>query len=359
MIIFYTTTTTTITLYVYMANILKNFNNKPSSPPIWLMRQAGRYMLEYRKIKQKFPDFIAMCKDVKAVCEITMQPIKKFDLDAAIIFSDILILLESMNVKTKFIENVGPVVEGFDEKEISLLHKEDIKISNLENVYESIYQVKKKLEGSGKPLIGFAAAPWTLATYLIEGRLTKEHSTVREFAYRKPELTDKIIDILSNLIISHLQNQIKSGADIIQLFDTHANNMDKFLFHKYFLKEITRICKTIKSKFPNTPIVLFSKSNYPLEQEIFSYIDCISFNSHVNMKDFLKKIPQNICFQGNLDPMRLLVGGEQLVIAAESILTDMKDRNFIFNLGHGVLKDTPVRNVNLLIETVRKFKGKV
>ena len=193
---------------------------------------------------------------------------------------------------------------------------------------------------------------------MIERQLSKEHVKVRELAYKKPKKLDNIIRVLTKLIKVHLENQIKAGVDIVQIFDTHANHMDSLLFDKYFYKEIGNIIKDIKSKFPNIYISLFTKSNHILNDAIYKNIDCISFNSHVKMKDYIRKIPNEICFQGNLDPMRLAVGGQSLVEATEGILKDMKTKNFVFNLGHGVLPQTPVENVHLLIDTIRSFKEK-
>ena len=333
-------------------------NKKRDNVPIWLMRQAGRYMPEYLKIKKNFPDFFSMCKDTDAVCEITLQPIKRFDLDAAIIFSDILIIFECLDIQVNFIQGTGPVVQDYKEKNLEM-SENDYDFGKLQCIYDSIRKLKKDLNILKKPLIGFVAAPWTLATYLVEKKLSKEHLRIRELAYKNPEKLDHIISILSKLITMHLDNQIKSGVDAIQIFDTHANYMDNFLFEKYFLKELKRICKQIKQKYPSIPISLFTKSNYTLNNNIYEYIDCISFNSHIRMKDYLSIIPTQICFQGNLDPMRLVAGGNSMVEKTASILEDMKKKEFIFNLGHGILPQTPIDNVHLLIETVRGFKKMV
>ncbi len=339
-----------------MNKILKLFDKNLQSPPIWLMRQAGRYMPEYMKVKKKHPDFFTMCRDIDAVCDITLQPIKKFNLDAAIIFSDILIILECLNIKVKFVPNTGPIVDKFNIDKFKEIKTEEIDYNKVKPVYEAIYKLKKELKVLNKPLIGFAAAPWTLATYLIEGQLTKDHVKIREFAYKKKDDFKKIVEILSGLITSHLENQILHGVDIIQIFDTHAHNMDNFLYEVFFTKEIKKICKHIKEKHPNVPISLFSKNSQVLHKELYKYIDCISFSSHINMKQYLDIIPSNICFQGNLDPMRLVVGGESMVEATNNILNDMINKDFVFNLGHGILQQTPVENVQLLVETVKKFK---
>ena len=342
-----------------MDNILKLFDQEEQKCPIWLMRQAGRYMPEYMKIKANFPDFFSMCKNVGAVCDITMQPIKRFNLDAAIIFSDILIILQCIGIKVKFVTGVGPIVQDYDDRIFENIEEKDFDLSHLRPVYESIAILKKKLSKLNKPLIGFAAAPWTLATYLIERQLSKEHIKIRELAYKSPKKLDKIVKVLSKLIKIHLKNQIKFGVDIVQIFDTHASYMDNFLFDKYFFKELEDISTDIKNDYPDIYVSLFTKSNYILNSKIYNNIDCISFNSHVRMKDYINNIPNDVCFQGNLDPMRLVVGGQSLIEATESILKDMQHKNFIFNLGHGILPQTPIDNVHLLINTVKSFKQTV
>ena len=336
-----------------MSNIKKQFNF--NSTPIWFMRQAGRYMYEYNEIKKEFKSFIEMCKNVDAVTEITLLPVRKFNFDAAIIFSDILIILDCLNIKVDFIKNKGPVVQN---KNIHRIFKQEIikkEYNKLNPVYESLKRVKEELKRLNKPLLGFAGAPWTVAAYLIEGNLTKDLTVARKTAYENKDLMNDIIKILSEIIIEHLKRQIENGADIIQVFDTHSNILDHDSKQKLSIEPIKKICKSIKKVYPDIPISFFSKDiNYDLKG-LYEYIDILSFSSGVRMKDYLKILPKKLIFQGNLDPIKLLVGGTAMKESVLKILRDMEGKDFIFNLGHGILPQTPRKNVEECISLVKGF----
>ena len=334
--------------------VIKNLNGKITNKvPVWLMRQAGRYMEEYRNVRSKFPDFIEMCKNSDAVTEITLQPIKKFDFDAAIIFSDILVILDAIGIDVKFIEGTGPIVNRPDNI------NEFKKLPNLLNYnkvlpcYESIKNIKSNMN---KPLIGFAAAPWTLAAYFIEGKITKDLSIVKKFSYEYPVEMDNLIDLFTKLIIDHLKNQIKSGVDIIQIFDTHAYQMDYQLHEKYSIKQLQKISKEVRKENKEIPICFYTKKDLIFKNnEIEKSINCLSFNSNIDMNIAKKHFSENLCFQGNLDPMLLVVGGDIMKKEVLKILANMQDRKFIFNLGHGILPQTPERNVHELINIIKSY----
>ncbi len=331
---------------------LYNFNN---GTPIWFMRQAGRYMKEYIEIKKKFNSFFDMCRNVSAVTEITMLPVNKFGFDAGIIFSDILIILECLNVKVEFVPNKGPVVHNKNLTEI--FNKKEVDLQKLNPVYESIKKVKKNLSNLNKPLIGFAGAPWTVAAYLIEGNLSKDLSKAKLLAYKDPVLMEKIINALSELVTEHLKLQIKSGADIIQIFDTHSNVLDYVSNKKYSLIPIKKICSKVRETYPNVPIAYFSKNTNFDDKDLLDLIDIISFSSTIRMKDYIKKMPDKLIFQGNLDPVKLLAGGKEMEKAIFKIMQDMENKDFIFNLGHGILPSTPTENVVSCINLVKTFKN--
>ena len=338
--------------------ILDNLNYKKTDKvPIWLMRQAGRYMKEYHIVKNKFNSFMEMCKNSDAVTEITMQPIKKFDFDAAIIFSDILIILDAIGIKVDFIKGKGPLIENYDVlKNIKLLSG-NLNHEKVNPCYQAIKDVKKEL--IGKPLIGFSAAPWTLAAYYIEGAITKDLSIIKRFSYKNSKEMDFIIDLFSKLIIQHLENQIEAGVDLIQIFDTHSFQMDYSMHKKYSIEQLKKISITIKEKFPNIPIIYYSKNFQFLDEETNKYINCLSVNSNISLKKQRNHIRRNICLQGNLDPNLLVEGGKQMIEETKNILLEMDKHPFIFNLGHGVLPQTPIENVFKLLETVRNFIRKV
>ena len=335
--------------------ILDNLNYKITEKiPIWLMRQAGRYMEEYHVVKNKFNSFIEMCKNADAVTEITLQPIKKFDFDAAIIFSDILLVLDAIDINVEFIAGKGPVVENLESlKNIKLLSKE-LNNETVKPCYEAIKNIKTEL--TDKPLIGFAAAPWTLAAYYIEGSMTKDLSRIKSFSYKNSEEMDIIIDLFSDLISQHLKNQIEAGVDLIQIFDTHSYKMDYNMHQKYSTRPIKKIAKLVRENYPNIPIIYYSKNFQFLDQEINDYLNCLSLNSNISLKEQKKQLKRNICLQGNLDPYLLVEGGDYMVKEIKNILSEMKNNFFIFNLGHGILPQTPVENVFKLVDTVRNFK---
>ena len=328
-----------------------------SDTPVWFMRQAGRYMTEYNSIKKDFNSFFDMCRNVNAVKEITMLPIKKFNFDAGIIFSDILIILETLNIEVSFIPSKGPTVKNSNLFETFNYGMEKIDYDKLSPVYQSIKEVKKLIKNYDKPLIGFSGAPWTVAAYLVEGNITKDLAQIKEMSCREPILMNKIINLLTNIITEHLSAQIKSGADIVQIFDTHSNVLDYNAIEKYSIAPIRKICKEIKKRHPEIPISYFSKNiNYDY-QDFFDHMDIVSFGSAVRMKKYINVLPEKLIFQGNLDPIRLLVGGNEMKEAIISIMKDMREKDFIFNLGHGILPKTPTKNVEQCIDIVKTFKG--
>ena len=338
--------------------ILDNLNHKITEKvPVWLMRQAGRYMKEYHTIKNKFNSFMEMCKNSDAVTEITLQPIKKFDFDAAIIFSDILLVLDAIDINVEFIPGKGPVVENLESlKNINQLSRK-LNSEKVKPCYEAIKNIKKEL--FDKPLIGFSAAPWTLATYYIEGNITKDLSKIKSFSYKNTREMDFIIDVFSDLIAQHLLNQIKAGVDVIQIFDTHSYQMDYYMHQKYSTRQVKKIAKLVRKKYPNIPIIYYSKNFLFLDKEIKNYLSCLSLNSNISLKEQKNYFNGNICLQGNLDPYLLVEGGEYMMKEIENILSEMESNFFIFNLGHGILPQTPVKNVYKLVEIVRNFKKKV
>tara|TARA_Y100001970_G_C14246257_1_gene868498 strand:+ start:3688 stop:4653 length:966 start_codon:yes stop_codon:yes gene_type:complete len=321
------------------------------------MRQAGRYMYEYNDIKKNFNSFFKMCRDTDAVKEITLLPVKKFGFDAGIIFSDILIILECLDVKVEFIPNKGPLVDNKNLNKIFLEKNYNINYEGLKPVYKSIRKTKNSLTEINKPLIGFAGAPWTVAAYYLESTLTKDLTIARKVAYEKPELMHNIIDTLSEIIIEHLSNQINAGVDIVQIFDTHSNILDYLALEAYSIEPIRKICKEIKKRYPKVPISYFSKNINLNFNDFFDHIDIISFNSSVRMRDYIGKLPKELVFQGNLDPIKLLVGGKEMEKAILEILKDMQGKDFIFNLGHGILPKTPRENVIKCIKLVKESKG--
>lgn len=341
-----------------LLNTLKG--KKTVTPPIWLMRQAGRYLPEYKEIREKELNFLDLCYNPKLASKITLQPIKRYGFDGAILFSDILVIPDALGIKTEFIKNVGPKLNPITtEKDLNNLRINNIK-NHLSPVFETINLVK-----SQKPketnLIGFSGSPWTIATYIIEGGSSKNFEKIRSIAIKDEDFFQKLIDILINSIIEYLSYQIESGVEIIQLFDSWAGILPESEFSKWVLNPNKKIIDTIKERYPEIPIILFAKNSGLLNENICQNIkfDCLAIDQNLPKK-WVKDVIQNKyskIIQGNLDNILLCYGSkDQIKKEVINILDIFNDYPFIFNLGHGVLKDTPIENVEFVLDLVRNYK---
>lgn len=341
-----------------LLNTLKG--KKTVTPPIWLMRQAGRYLPEYKEIRKKELNFLDLCYNPKLASKITLQPIKRYGFDGAILFSDILVIPDALGIKTEFIKNVGPKLNPITtEKDLNNLMINNIK-SHLSPVFETINLIK-----SQKPketnLIGFSGSPWTIATYIIEGGSSKNFEKIRSIAIKDEDFFQKLIDILINSIIEYLSYQIESGVEIIQLFDSWAGILPESEFSKWVLNPNKKIIDTIKERYPEIPIILFAKNSGLLNEDICQNIkfDCLGIDQNLPKK-WVKDVIQNKyskIIQGNLDNILLCYGSkDQIKKEVINILDSFNDYPFIFNLGHGVLKDTPIENVEFVLDLVRNYK---
>ena len=344
------------------SNFIKTINGINSSEtPIWLMRQAGRYLPEYRKIRKEAGSFLNLCMNPKLSAEITLQPLKRFDLDAAIIFSDILTIPMACNRDLKFIENEGPKLKPIKTEE----EVYNLKLQNeiyLEPIYESLSIVRSQLT-SDKALIGFAGAPFTIAAYMIEGKGSKNFSKCVSFFQNYEKTFMELIKKLENFISNHLIKQIEAGAEVVQIFESHAEiALKENKFKKYCIEPNNNIIKNIKRRYPSIPIIGFPRNAGNLYAEYVSTtnIDCLSIDQNVNIKELLnnlkKKKVRNLCLQGNLSPEILLKGGKSMIYSINNILESFSSVSHIFNLGHGVIKETPIKNIELLIKTIREWK---
>lgn len=325
--------------------------------PIWLMRQAGRYLPEYRDTRATAKSFLDLCYSPDLVSKITLQPIDRFNFDAAIIFSDILVIPDALGVKVKFVEKQGPILDKIT-KFIDLNIPTNERFTKfLENVYLGIKKTKDILP-KNKKLIGFIGAPWTLSTYLIEGQSSKTFSEVKKIAYTDPVEFNKIIEILAEFCILHTTNQIKAGVDIIQIFDSWSGILDSYNFNKWVISPTAYIVSRIKEKYPQIPIIGFPKDadfNY-LEYVQNTKVDILSIDSNIPIT-WVNENVKDIIIQGNLDPCYLLSKDQELLKKQiNNILDNLKHREHIFNLGHGILPNTPIENVELLIEQVRNYE---
>ncbi len=335
-----------------LTEVLKN--NTHSYTPIWLMRQAGRYLPEYRAIRSK-TEFLDMCHNSELTTKITMQPIERFDFDAAIIFSDILLIPQALGMDLKFSDKIGPTLNKLKTlKDISNLNEHAL-IKRLESIYESIATVRKKLSLK-KSLIGFAGSPWTLAAYMLEGGSSKDFTTSKEFALNNTEAFTILISKLVTAVAKHLIMQIRAGADIVQLFDSWAGVLNETEFRKWSVEPTARIVKIVKNEFPNIPIIGFPRGAGFLYEEYAkkTQIDIIGIDQYLSVDYIVKNLQKTNIIQGNLDPIYLLLNNQETLLEEIMKIKNNFKKPFIFNLGHGILPNTPLENVQLLVDTVRK-----
>jgi uroporphyrinogen decarboxylase len=326
-------------------------------PPIWMMRQAGRYLPEYMNLRQKY-SFMEMMKTPEIATTVTLQPIKRFGFDAAILFSDILTVAESLGANLKFVENKGPVIDNPIRDDYDFESLESKPISEYAKfVYSAIRMIKSELSNR-TPLIGFCGAPLTVASYMIEGGSSTDLYYSKQMMGNNPLLFHRLLQKLTNESIQYCLDQITSGVDAIQIFDTWAGLLTYNDFKMYSLPYLKQIVDKIKLHFPNMPITIFSKSTsvlYPLLQDL--NINAISFDWQTNISKMKQTLSPDIAIQGNLDPGHLFFNLDELQKSVRHLLEIMKGRpGYIFNLGHGITPKVPVESVKCVVETVKSFE---
>ncbi|VAW21870.1 Uroporphyrinogen III decarboxylase [hydrothermal vent metagenome] len=327
--------------------------HKQQRPPIWIMRQAGRYLPEYRQLRATTSGFLELCYSPKLACEVSLQPLRRFDLDAAILFSDILVIPDALGQKVRFEEGEGPVLEAITEEHIKKLNPETV-VERLAPVLETLELIGGSL-GADKTLIGFCGAPWTVATYMIGGRGSPDQAKARLFALQKPAAFKMLIDILVKASINYLVAQFKAGADVVQIFESWALNLDDINFHDYVIEPNRRIVAGVRAQVPDAPIIGFPRGaagNLDRYGQLTG-LKMLGLDYAVPL-DFVKSnIDAKFGVQGNLDPLRLVAGGKQMHQRIEEIIEAFSDRVHIFNLGHGIVPQTPIENVTELVNRVK------
>lgn len=319
------------------------------------MRQAGRYLPEYMEIRKNVPDFLELCYDSKKAAIVTMQPIERFGFNAAIIFSDILVLPHALGWGVKFEKGEGPLLQKF-ETDKDLLYLSGGLNEKVNHVYDTINKVRASLNKEVS-LIGFAGSPWTVASYMLEGRGKQDFSVSKNFLYTKKDLASQLIEIITNRTIEYLLGQVNAGADIIQLFDSWAGILSGEEYNDFVIKPTKKIVNSIKDKYPNLPIIGFPRGSGYLYQEYIdkTNIDAVGVDQFVPI-NMMKKWQDKLVVQGNFDPVLLLSSKEIIEKKANNILSELGRKNFIFNLGHGILPETPVENVEFLVNYVKNYK---
>ena len=323
-------------------------------PPIWIMRQAGRYLPEYRQVRQQAGDFLDLCYTPELAAEVTLQPLRRFDLDAAILFSDILVVPDALGQAVRFEVGEGPLLTPLDAAAIERLDPERAR-GHLQPVMETIARVKRRL-APGKTLIGFCGSPWTVATYMLGGRGTPDQWPARRFALEQPEAFSRLLDILVETSIDYLAAQFAAGVDVVQLFESWALNLDDAAFRRQVIEPNRRIVEGLRRRVPGAPIIGFPRG---AAGNLAAYADNTGVNAlgldYATPLDFPATIlPATFPVQGNLDPLRLVVGGAAMEKRVEEILSAFAGRPHIFNLGHGIVPETPIAHVERLVELVKR-----
>lgn len=326
-----------------------------STPPIWLMRQAGRYLPEYRALRANAPDFLAFCYNPEMAAEATLQPIRRFGFDAAIIFSDILVIPDALGQEVRFVAGEGPKLAAITRaEEIDRLDPAGIG-AKLGPVYQALRNVAEALPAS-TALIGFAGAPWTLAAYMIEGGGSRDYATARKFALAEPEAFARLIALLEAAIADHLVRQIDAGAEAVQIFDSWAGALPAYGVEAWSLSPIRRIAARVKADRPAARVIAFPRGadaflrRYAEAPEI----DAVSLGQSLPPSAFADVRAVGATPQGNLDPIALIAGGDVLDREIDGILEGAAGGPHVFNLGHGITPETPIAHVERLVERVRR-----
>jgi len=340
--------------------ILQALNKeKTSTVPLWLMRQAGRHLPEYREVRSSTNNFLDFCYNPELASKVTLQPVSRYGVDAAILFSDILVIPHALGQNVSFVPGSGPVLEPITNiNEIKKLNINDINVK-LSNIYKTVSTVKKAINNNFKTtaLIGFAGSPWTVATYVIEGGSSKDYMNTKTWSYSSPKEFSLLIDILVDATVEYLNQQIEHGVEVIQLFDSWAGVLSESQFTNWVIKPTKIIIDTVRKKHPNIPIIGFPRGAGILYKNfvIETGVDCISIDPSVPINWAAKHLQSECAVQGNLDNLSLLIGNKNTDNEVIKILNGLSNGPFIFNLGHGILPTTPIENVNRLIKLVKGF----
>jgi uroporphyrinogen decarboxylase len=325
-------------------------------PPVWLMRQAGRYLPEYRLLRSRAEGFLQLCYTPALAVEITLQPVRRFGMDAAILFSDILVVADALGCRVEFVEGAGPRLDRIDGRDAIArlsgrrLHR------HLAPVYEAVGELRTALPRE-TALIGFAGAPWTVAAYMVEGEGSREFHKARALARRDPDGFEKLIDLVAEATTAHLMAQVEAGAQVVQLFDSWAGVLPEPEFERWCITPTLRVVEALRAAHPEVPVIAFPRGAGALYRPFAETVPVagVSLDTSIPLSWARRELGHR-CLQGNLDPVALLVGGSGLLGEAQRILECLAGHRFIFNLGHGVLPDTDPDEVAALVDHVKAFR---
>ena len=325
-----------------------------SVPPVWMMRQAGRYLPEYRAVREKAGGFLDLCFNPELAAEVTLQPVRRFGFDAAILFSDILVVPLALGRKVEFAAGEGPKLEPLADGKAIAQMNEEADDTVLAPVYETVRRVKSQLKDN-VALIGFCGAPWTVATYMVAGEATVDQAPARLFAYREPDNFSLLIDRLVRASVDYLVGQFKAGVDAVQVFDTWAGVLGPEQFQRWCIEPTQKIVAGLRAKIPDAKIIGFPRGAQAMA---LPYVDMTGVNCIGIDWTFARAIARDVlqrrvAVQGNVDPLALLAGGASLDREVDDVLATLSDGPLIFNLGHGILPATPVAHVERMLKRVR------
>ncbi|PVE24811.1 uroporphyrinogen decarboxylase [Microvirga sp. KLBC 81] len=335
--------------------MLRVLNGEPVWPlPIWIMRQAGRYLPEYRETRKQAGSFLDLCYTPRLAEEVTLQPIRRFGFDASILFSDILVIPHALGQDVRFVENEGPKLDPVtSEKDFSRL-ADELPLERLDPVFETLDRLKQSLPQE-TTLLGFCGAPWTVASYMIAGKGTPDQAPARLTAYRDPAFMDTLIDRLVRASTAYLIRQIDAGAEAVQIFESFGSALPPALFDRLSLNPIRRMVEGLKAARPQAKAIVFVRGGANLHRFASAGIgDAFALDWTLDPAVVLPTLPNTVATQGNLDPLALIAGGAPMEQGIDHILKSARGRPHIFNLGHGILPETPIAHVEQMIARVRE-----
>lgn len=353
-------------IFGYILTMMKNNSNSQNQvmrdvvlgtsvtkPPIWIMRQAGRYLPEYRELRKGVSGFLELCYTPEKALEVTLQPLRRFDLDAAILFSDILVIPDALGQKVWFVTGEGPRLEEWSEEVLNRLSVERI-LDHLEPVLQTVKLIRAEVPGH-KSLIGFCGAPWTVATYMIGGRGSSDQAAARLFALQHPVQFSRLMDILVEASATYLIAQFEAGVDILQIFESWASNLDELAFENYVIGPNRRIVEKVREVYPEAPIIGFPRGAPSSMRNFAEHVGVnmigVDYSTRASFAHSI--LPAGFGVQGNLDPLRLVAGGQQMRDEVEKILIAFEERPHVFNLGHGIVPQTPIAHVEELVTFIK------
>jgi uroporphyrinogen decarboxylase len=327
---------------------------RQSVPPVWMMRQAGRYLPEYRALREVAGGFLDLCFNPELAAKVTLQPVQRFGFDAAILFSDILVVPLALGRKVWFVEGEGPRLEPLEDAKALLSLRPDANAHILLPIYETIDSVKAKL-GTQTTLIGFCGGPWTVATYMIAGQGTADQAPAKKLATREPEAFQHLVDVLVEASADYLARQLAAGAEVVQIFDTWAGALQANDFERWCVQPTKRLISKLRERKPGAKVIGFPRGagkNIPRYVDETG-VDAVSLGNEIDRAFAHDEIQSRVPVQGNVDPLALLEGGSALDSEVDAVLQAFGSGPLIFNLGHGILPQTPIAHVERMLKRVR------